>query len=148
MRGRNEAKGDSRWGQIEEKGFDTLSRYGFREWEHHAAYWESPCWDSCGRGSQANQEGWIKIHFQKASRWHFLFASFSLGLCLCNALRRTWGHEETGWNRLNVASLFFFFFWLDSSISSFITIWTSRHFSSYTFICLPTVSIFKVVDCF
>lgn len=32
MRGRNEAKGDSRWGQIEEKGFDTLSRYGFREW--------------------------------------------------------------------------------------------------------------------
>ena len=42
MRGRNEAEGDSRWGQIEGKGFDALCRYGFREWEPPQLRTEKP----------------------------------------------------------------------------------------------------------
>ena len=42
MRGRNEAEGDARWGQIEGKGFDALCRYGFGEWEPPQLHGEKP----------------------------------------------------------------------------------------------------------
>lgn len=42
MRGRNEAEGDSRWGQIEGKGFDALCRYRFREREPPQLHTEKP----------------------------------------------------------------------------------------------------------
>lgn len=51
MRGRNEAEGDSRWGQIEGKGFDALCRYGFRNGNHHNCILKSLCGDFCGKGS-------------------------------------------------------------------------------------------------
>ena len=73
------------------------------------AWWKANVGTSAAEDLMANQEGWIKIHFQKASHWYFLFASFSSGLCLYSVLCRTWGHEPTGWNRLNLASLSFYF---------------------------------------
>lgn len=42
MRGRQETEGDSRWGQIEGKGFDALCRYGFREREPPQLRTEKP----------------------------------------------------------------------------------------------------------
>lgn len=147
MRGRQEAEGDSHWGQIEGKRFDALCWYGFREWAPPQLRTEKPMLGLLHqRILMAIEEGWVKIHFQKASHWYFLFTSFSSRLCLCTVLCRTWGEEETGWNRLSLASLFFFA--PDSSTSSFITIWISSHFSSCTSFCLPTFSISKTVDCF
>ena len=51
MRGRNEAEGDSRWGQIEGKGFDALCRYGFRDWEPPQSHTEKPMLQLRGKGS-------------------------------------------------------------------------------------------------
>lgn len=108
MRGRQEAEGDSHWGQIEGKRFDALCWYGFREWAPPQLRTEKPMLGLLHqRILMAIEEGWVKIHFQKASHWYFLFTSFSSRLCLCTVLCRTWGEEETGWNRLSLASLFF-----------------------------------------
>ena len=134
------------------------------------AWWKAHVGTSAAEDLMANQEGWIKIHFQKPSHWYFLFVSFSSGLCLYSVLCRTWGHEQTGWNRLNLASLSFYFtfFLPDYSIfhysiwygilsvlfnifNTFTTTWTSRHFSPYTSVCLPAISVSKIedrIDCF
>lgn len=73
------------------------------------AWWKTHVGTSVVEDLTANQEGWIKIRFQKASHWYFLFASFSSRLCLYSVLCITWGPEETGWNRLNLARISFYF---------------------------------------
>lgn len=96
MRGRNEAEGDSRWGQIEGRDLMHYVDMDLGNGNTTVAYWDAHVGTSAAEDLMGNQEGGIKIHFQKASHWYFLFASFSLGLCLYNVLCRIWGHKETG----------------------------------------------------